>query len=70
MPYGLIVFVACIALAGVYVFASNAPIWFKVLVATLLFLSFGWRYGLYLRVGIAVFLSLYFTYLKSRWDRD
>jgi hypothetical protein len=70
MPYGLIVLVASVALTGVYVFATDAFFWSKSLMAGLLLLSFMWRYGLFLRVAIGVFLSLYFTYLKSRWERD
>ena len=66
MPYGLIVMVASIALAGVYVFAVEASFWSKALVAGLLLLSFMWRYGLFIQVALGVSLSLYFTYLKSR----
>ena len=69
MPYGLIVLFASIAIAGVYVVASHAPIWSKVLVSALLLVSFAWRYGLFLRAGLVVFLSLYFIYLKSRSGR-
>ena len=58
--------VAVIALAGVYIFASEESVWSKALVAGLLLLSFVWRYGLFLQVALGVFLSLYFTYLKSR----
>jgi hypothetical protein len=70
MPYGLIVTLASIALAGVYVFATDAAVWSKALVAALLLLSFAWRYGLFLRVGLGIFLALYLTYLKSRSDRE
>jgi len=70
MPYGLIVLFASIALAAVYVFATDTPIWSKGVVAALLLFSFAWRYGLFLRVGLSVFLSLYFTYLKSGSDRE
>jgi hypothetical protein len=66
MPYGLIVLVASIALAFVYVFVSEASYWSKALVAGLLLVSFMWRYGLFLQVAVGVCLSLYFTYLKSR----
>jgi hypothetical protein len=66
MPYALIVLVASIALAAVYILVADAPIWSKALVAALLLFSFAWRYGLFLRVGLGVFLSLYFTCLKSR----
>ena len=66
MPYGFIVTVAAIALAGVYVFASEASFWSKALVAGLLLASFAWRYGLFLQVALSIILSLYFTYLKSR----
>jgi len=69
MPYGLIVFLASVALAAVYVFVTEASIWSKALVAGLLVLSFVWRYGMYLQVALGIFLSLYFTYLKSRSER-
>lgn len=70
MPYGLIVMVASIALTGVYVFATDAAYWSKALVVALLLVSFAWRYGLFLRVALSVFLSLYFVYLKSRSGID
>ena len=69
MPYGLIVLAASVALAVVYVFVKDAPLWSKALVMGLLLLSFVWRYGMYLQVALGVFLSLYFTYLKSRSER-
>jgi len=58
--------VASIALAGVYIFVTEASFWSKALVAGLLLASFAWRYGLFLQVALSIFLSLYFTYLKSR----
>jgi len=70
MPYALIVTFASIALTIVYVFVTDAPYWSKGLVAALLLVSFAWRYGLFLRVALGVFLSLYFTHLKSRWEGD
>jgi hypothetical protein len=70
MPYGLILLVASIALTGVYVFATDAAYWSKALVVALLLVSFAWRYGLFLRVALGVFLSLYFMYLKSRSGTD
>ncbi len=70
MPYALVVMVASIALTGVYVFATEASWWSKGLVAVLLLASFAWRYGLFLRVALGVFLALYFTYLKARWRND
>jgi hypothetical protein len=66
MPYGLIVLVLVVALAGVYVFAAEVSFWSKALVAGLLLLSFAWRYGLFLRVALGVFLALYFACLKAR----
>jgi hypothetical protein len=69
MPYGLIVLAASVALAGVFVFVSEASFWSKSLVSGLLLLSFVWRYGMYLQVALGIFLSLYFTYLKSRSER-
>ncbi len=66
MGYGLIVEVAAIVLAAVYVFATEASIWLKVLVVSLLLASFEWRYGFFLRAGLAVALSLYFSYVKAR----
>jgi hypothetical protein len=67
---GLIVLVASVALTGVYIFVTEASYWSKVLVAALLLVSFAWRYGLFLRVALGVFLALYFTYLKARWEHD
>ncbi len=69
MPYGLIALVGSIALVVVYVFVAETSLWSKCLVAGLLLFSFFWRYGLYLQVALSVCLCLYFTYLKSRWDR-
>jgi hypothetical protein len=66
MPYGLIVTVVAVALSAVYVFASEESTGSKGLVAGLLAVSFLWRYGIFLRVGLGVGLSLYFTYVKSR----
>ena len=66
MPYGLIVLVAAIAFTGVYVFVTEASYWSKALVVVLLLASFVWRYGMFLQVTLGIFLSLYFTYLKSR----
>ncbi len=70
MPYGLIVLVVTIALAGVYVFGTDASLWSKALVTGLLFLSFLWRYGFFLRVALGILLCLYFTYLKARSSRS
>jgi hypothetical protein len=70
MPYALMVLVASIALTSVYIFVTEASYWSKALVGALLLVSFAWRYGLFLRVGLGVFLSLYFTYLKARWEHD
>ena len=67
MPYGLIVLVASIALTGVYILVTDASYWSKALVLVLLLVSFGWRYGFFLRVALGVFLCLYFTYLKARF---
>ena len=68
MPYGYIVLIASIALVGVFVFVTRAPLWSKGLVLVLLAGSFAWRYGLFLRAALSVSLSLYFTYLKSRTE--
>lgn len=62
--------VASVALACVYVFATEARFWSKALVAGLLGLSFVWSFGIYLQVGLGVILSLYFTYLKARSEND
>jgi hypothetical protein len=66
MPYGLIALIASIALTGVYVLVTEAPVWSKVLVAGLLGVSLVWSYGVYLQVVLSICLSLYFTYFKSR----
>ena len=70
MPYALIVLADSIALTGVYVLVTEASYWSKALVTALLLVSFAWRYGLFLRVALGVFLALYFTYLKARWEHD
>jgi hypothetical protein len=70
MPYGLIVQFAVIALVAVFVLAAEVSYWLKALAAGLLIFSFMWRYGLFLRVALGVSLSLYFTYLKCRFERD
>lgn len=68
MPYALIVLVAVIALSGVFILVTDVGWWWKAFVASLLLISFVWRYGLFLRVALAVGLSLYFTCLKARSD--
>ncbi len=65
MPYGLIALIGSIALTAVYGFVTKASVWSKALVTGLLLVSLVWRYGLFLQVGLSVFLLLYFTYLKS-----
>src|SRR5439155_18671015 len=67
MPYGLIALIGSIALTAVYVLVSEARLWSKILISVLLGVSFVWRYGLFLQVALGLFLSLYFTYLRSRW---
>lgn len=66
MPYGSIVLIASIALTGVYVFVTEASHWSKAVVTGLLLVSLVWRYGMFLQVALGIFLSLYFTYQKSR----
>ena len=66
MPYGFIVLVASIALTGVFVFVADVALWWKALVVGLLAVSFLWRYGMFLQVGLGVSLYLYFMYLKAR----
>jgi hypothetical protein len=70
MPYAVILLVASIALAGVYIFVTEASYWSKALVLAILLVSFAWRYGVFLRVALGVFLALYFTYQKARWKHD
>jgi hypothetical protein len=64
--YGLIVSIISIALVATYIFIADVSYWLKILVATILLLSFVWYYGLFLRAALGIALSLYFTYLKSR----
>ena len=66
MPYGVIALIASLALTIVYVFATEESFWSKAVVAGLLAVSLVWRYGLFLQVALSIFLSLYFTYLRSR----
>jgi membrane protein implicated in regulation of membrane protease activity len=68
MPYGFIVTVAAFALTGVYVFVTDVSVWLKALFVGLLLVSLIWRYGLFLQVALSVCLSLYFTYLKARYN--
>ena len=70
MPYALIVTVAAVALAGVYACVTEASFWSKGLVTVLLLVSFAWRYGFFLQVGLGVFLAFYFRYYKARWRDD
>ena len=70
MPYGFVPLIASITLTAVYVFVAEASFWSKALVAGLLVASLVWRYGVFLQVALSVFLLLYFTYLKSRSERD
>jgi len=69
MPYTLIVTIAAIALAGVYVCVTEASFWSKGLVTGVLLASFLWRYGFFLQEGLGVFLAYYFTYYKARWQK-
>ena len=66
MPYGLIALIASVALTGVYVVVSEAPVWSKALVAGLFGVSLVWRYGLFLQLALSIYLSLYFRYLTAR----
>jgi len=66
MPYGLIALIASVALTGVYVLVTEAPIWSKALVAGLLGLSLVWRCGKFLQLALSIYLSLYLRHLKSR----
>jgi len=61
--------VASVALAVVFLFVTDAPLWSKALVTVMLILSFMWRYGMYLQVAQGIGLSLYFTYLRARSER-
>jgi hypothetical protein len=70
MPYGLIVLVASVALAVVFICVTDAPLWSKTLVMVMLILSFMWRYGTYLQVVQGIGLSLYFTYLRARSEPE
>ena len=67
MPYGTIVTVAAIVLAGAYVCVTEASFWSKGLVTVLLLVSLGWRYGFFVQTGLGVFLAFYFAYYKARW---
>ena len=69
MPYALIVTVAAVALAGVYVCVTEASFWSKGLVTVVLLASLVWRYGFFLQMGLGVFLAYYFTYHKARWQK-
>jgi len=68
MPYGLIVLVPSVALVVWYVFVAEAPYWLKGAAAGLLVGSLFWRYWFLLQAAIGVVLSLYFVYLKARYE--
>jgi hypothetical protein len=65
MPYALVL-IAVIALSGAYIFVTDTPYWSKALVLAVLLLSFFWRYGVFVRLALGIFLALYFTYVKAR----
>ena len=66
MPYGLILLVVLFALTGKFVFVADVSRWLKAWFGGLLLVSFVWRYGVFLQLGLSLGLSLYFTYLKAR----
>jgi len=70
LPYGLIAFVAVVALGVVYVVVTDASGWSKLLITGLVLLSlFGFHHSpvikLLLDVGVGVFLICYF---KVRYE--
>jgi hypothetical protein len=64
MPYGTIITALAIALAGVYVVATEASFWSKDLVMGLLLVSFEWRYAFCFEWGLG-----YFWHFTSRISR-
>jgi len=66
MPYGLIILVITLALAGKYVFAAEVSRWLKALIVGLLLLSLEWPHGVFLRLGLSLYIALYFIYMKAR----
>ena len=66
MPYFLIPLICSVALTAAYVFVSDAPLWTKILAVLLLAVSFAWHYGLFLQVGLSIWLLFYYAYLRAR----
>ena len=67
MAYGLIAVVGAVALALWFVFATEAPLWSKALIAGLLAVSFMFQslIGLLLKIGLGVVVLFYLRYLKA-----
>jgi hypothetical protein len=67
MAYGLIAVIASTFLALWYVFATEAPLWLKALIAGLFVASFSFHSlnGTFLKVGVGVFVLLYLRYVKA-----
>jgi hypothetical protein len=74
MPYYLIVYAASIGLVVQYVLATDAATWSKVLVAGLLGFclagAFGLLHlgltGLFLQVGLSIYIALYLMCVRAR----
>ena len=62
MPYGLILLLVLITLAGRYVLFTDVSPRLKVVVVGLVVLSFVWEYGIFVQLGLSLCLSVYFTY--------
>lgn len=78
MPYGFIVLVGSAALAAWFVFASEASVITKTVVAAIfgfgLACYFGWigglwLVGLFLLVGVSVFILLHRALQEARWSK-
>jgi hypothetical protein len=70
MGYTLIATTVSVALAVTFLFVADASNWVKVVVALLLVVSFGWRYGFFLRLVLGIGLAIYFAYVKAITERD
>jgi len=58
IPYFLVPLIGSIGLTAAYGLVTATPVWTKVLAAALLAVSFYWRNGLFLQVGLSVCLLL------------
>jgi hypothetical protein len=78
MPYSFIVLVVSVALAVYFVFVTEASVISKVIVSGGFLFGFAcffgwiagwWLIGLFLLVGLSVFILFYRALQEARWDK-